>query len=50
MGELAVIDAHMVVGFGAVVWYGDREAVAGYLCLDGRVVWHGGNGNCDSRV
>lgn len=50
VGELAVIDAHMGVGFGTVVRHGHREAVRGHLCLDGRVVWHGGEGNGDGRV
>lgn len=48
VGELAVKD--VAVGFGAVVWYGHGEAVAGHLCLDGRVVWHSRNGNCDCCV
>jgi len=50
VGELAVEDAHMAVGFSAVVWHGHREAVAGHLCLDRWVVWHCGDGNCDSCV
>ena len=50
VGELALEDAHVAVSFGAVVRYGHREALAGPLCLDGRVVWHGGDGNCDSCV
>lgn len=50
VGELAVKNTHMAVGFVAVVWYGHGEAVAGHLCLDGWVVWHGCNGNCDCCV
>lgn len=50
VGELAVEDARVAVGFGAVVGHGHGEAVARHLRLDGRVVWHGGNGDCDRRV
>lgn len=50
VGELAVKDTNVAAGFSAVVGYGHGKAVAGHLCLDRRVVWHGGDGNCDGRV
>lgn len=49
VGELAVKDAHVALRFAAVVWHSHREAVGGHLCLDS-LVWHGGNGNCDSSI
>lgn len=48
--ELAVKDAHVVVGVRAVVRHCHREAVRGNLCFDRRVVWHGRNGDCDRGV
>lgn len=50
VGELPVEDADVAVVLGAVVGHGHREPVGGHLRLDGRVVWHGGDGNCNSRV
>lgn len=50
VSELAVEDACVAVGFGAVVGHGHGEAVARHLRLDGRVVWHGGDGDCDCCV
>lgn len=50
VGELAVEDAHVAIGFGAVAGQGHGEAVAGPLRLDGLVVWHSGDGDRDCRV
>lgn len=50
VGELAIEDAYVAVGFGAVVRNGDREAMAGHLRLYRGVFWHGSDGNCDSRI
>lgn len=46
LAELAVEDS----GVAAVVGHRDREAMGGHLRLDGLVVWHCGDGNCDSCI
>lgn len=52
LGEVAVEDAHVAFSFVAVVRHGHSEivTVGRPLRLDGQVGWHGGDGNCDSRV
>lgn len=50
LDEMSLEDAHVSVRFVAVVRDSDREAVGGDLCLNGRVGWHCGDGNCDGRV
>lgn len=50
LGEMALEDANMTLGFAAVVGHSDGEAVCGHLCLHRCVVWCCGDGDCDGRV